>query len=71
MMQPSVWEIREPGLIGIRTTTVAVRYTTDGIYSVERGGIPVSGKGFYMSLALAKSEALNHVQDMIEMGLDP
>lgn len=59
------WEIVEPGLIRIPSTSVCVRHHTDGHYEVEWRNNTVVGRGYYLNLDSAKYDAIRHLKDMI------
>lgn len=65
------WEIVEPGLIRIPSTSVCVRHHIDGHYEVEWRDIPVTGRNYYLTLDSAKHDAIRHLKDMYDMGYEP
>jgi hypothetical protein len=65
------WEIVEPGLIRIQSTSVCVRHYADGHYAVEWRNIPVTGRNYYLNLENAKYDAIRHLKDMYDMGYEP
>jgi len=64
------WRVVKPGLIELTPTSVRIRMHDDGHYAVEWQGHPVLSKGYYLTIACAKQDALAYVNDLLEMGHD-
>lgn len=65
------WQVVEPGIIELPPTSIRIRMHDDGHYAVEWQGQTVLGKGYYLTLASAKHDALRYVNDLLEIGHDP
>lgn len=69
---PEEWMLIEPGVLNLVTTDVCIVYRPDhSIYYIRWNGKPVVAKGMYYSLEGAKIAALNYVQELLNMGLEP
>lgn len=69
---PEEWMLIEPGVLNLVTTDVCIVYRPDhSIYYIRWNCKPVVAKGMYYSLEGAKIAALNYVQELLNMGLEP